>query len=180
MKAHALKFSFLIGLMVLPLTFVHADLLIEPIVGIHMGGKDGQAPNRDKFTGNGYGARIGVQKLGLMAGIDYQSHGITIKDNPTEDASMTETSLFVGYDAPILFRVWAAYLLSGEVKYKGGTGKDTDGSGFKVGVGLKLIPLLSLNLEYRKYEYAKNNGNKIDPVSENNSMFLSVSLPLTF
>lgn len=176
-----LKHIFTVALLsLLAFTNAKASLLIEPILGYNAASEAGFSnAKKYDYSGPGYGARLGLQYLGVMFGLDHQIHNVEF-DNATGkvDVESTQTGVFIGFDAPLLVRVWATYLLSADYEPETGT-KFDEGSGLKLGVGLKLLPLVSLNVEYMKYEYEKGGGVTLPSKLEQNGLFFSVSLPLT-
>ena len=167
-------------LLVFSVAQARADFLIEPLIGYTIAGDVGEATKYDA-SGAGFGARVGFQTLGLMAGLDYQSNSLTLDTTPTEtDADSTEIGLFVGYEFPILLRVWGAYMVSGEADF-GASGKYKGLSGTKFGIGWTGLPFLCINLEFKSYEYDEDEpGATLNPAAEYTATMLSVSLPLTF
>jgi hypothetical protein len=90
---------------------------------------------------------------------------------------------FVGYEFPILFRVYAGYVFSGTGTLSGDT-EDYNlkgGTGPKVGLGFTLLPLLDLNIEYRSITYKEldvsNSQAKLN--LDYNAIMVGFSLPFT-
>ncbi len=117
------------------------------------------------------GGRVGLQFLGLMAG------GSVVKG--ASDKGML-TGVFVGYNAPILVRAWAAYHFKSEINYGS---VETDGTSIELGAGFTALPLLSINLIYRKYSMDEFVINGLDYTTSDyapTEIVLAVSAPLTF
>jgi hypothetical protein len=100
-----------------------------------------------------------------------------------DDFNTGEWGGFVGFEFPILIRVYAGYIFSGTADYKTDT-IDTSfsgGTGPKFGVGFTILPFLDLNIEYRsvKYETEKDvpAGTNID--ADYSAVMVGVSLPFT-
>jgi len=152
----------------------NAGILFEPVLGYNLSGEAGAT---DIDSGMAFGARVGWQNLGLMFGLDYQSVSGELDDSTSTDYDSTEIGLFVGYDFPVMIRVWAAYMLSGS--FEPGAGSKYEGiSGTKIGVGFTFLPLVSVNIEMKAFSYDEWNGASADLDYE--VTMLSVSLPLTF
>lgn len=158
-----------------------AGVLIEPQFNVSVSGDYEASGTAIDFAamGTGFGARVGYSMAGLMFGVDYQTMGEeTDTGAATElDINTTEIAAFIGYEFPVLFRVYAAYLLSGEFEQDiaGGATWDDGASGFKIGLGYKLLPFVSINLEHKMYEFEHENS--IVPDIEYNSTVLAVSFP---
>jgi hypothetical protein len=174
-----IRFLFFVGLFLTAQAY--SAIMIDPSIGTNIGyNLEGNGVDED-FGGTGVGGRFGLDYVGVMFGIDYHRHtGELEQANGNKlDASLTETAVFVGYDAPILFRVWAAMLVKGEFDVENGSDY-TDGKGMKFGVGFTMLPFVSLNLEHRSFEYEKRGDVAGAETYKNKGMFLSVSLPLSF
>jgi hypothetical protein len=167
-----------------------AGLLIEPVVGYSFGNAsiDLEVPStpsandsdKNSAKGTSYGGRLGYQNFGFQLGLDY------LASNLKTDGDAFKTSEFagfVGFEFPILLRVYAGYIFSGtgtlegddqDFKFKSGTGP-------KVGIGFTLLPFLDINLEYRsvKYEQLDETVSSL-PVNidlDYNAVMLAFSLP---
>ncbi len=163
-----------------------AALLIEPVIGYSFGKMNGESTTAgvtDKddvsIRGLSYGGRLGYQNLGLQLGLDYLASSLDIDG---ENLKTSEFGGFVGFEFPILVRVYVGYIFSGaatiesdpdDIKYKGGTGP-------KVGVGFTLLPFLDINLEYRSISYEENDDFSPTTIeADYNAVMLGFSLPFT-
>src|SRR3989344_6657241 len=87
-----------------------ADFLIEPYLGYHTGEREGGGLTKSDVSGITYGARAGYKHmLGLMFGLDYMTG--KWEDDATVKSDLTPSSLgvFVGFEFPILLRVYGVY-----------------------------------------------------------------------
>ena len=130
-----------------------------------------------------YGARVGYQFLGFMAGVEYgmgsgltqdvaaaSIGGVSIPDAETKyDA--THMGIFVGYELPIMLRAWATYFFDSNWDFDGGA--KTEFTTIALGVGFTGLPFVSLNAEYRL-----NTFDSDDNIETNADLLFSVSLPL--
>ncbi len=182
-------------------TQAKADLLIEPVVGYSMGlngafqkgttSPGGLSTTKDSFSGGGgtsFGGRLGYQKLGFQIGADYLHSSINPDDKAFKgNLSVDEWAAFVGFEFPILLRVYAGYIFSAEAQGKyvsaGTTQKLTmkDGSGMKAGLGFTLLPFLDINLEYRRGTFSewKAGAVKVNGDVDYNIYMIALSLPFT-
>jgi hypothetical protein len=195
----------------------YGSLMIEPYLGYTFGGGEQDLGGNSKYDYSYHhpmlGLRLGGSLLGFMAGLDYsgsllssfsmdveQKAGSSTTDY-NDDVNKTQFGLFVGYDFPILLRAWATYYLSakleGESAVAAGTNQiyttnySESGSGIGFGVGFTPLPLISVNLEYRKFTYDEWENSTGNPSSgtfgdstyptykdvELTEILLSVSLP---
>lgn len=166
-----------------------AGLLVEPVVGYNMGHFDTDTPgvDKEKFTGPSIGGRLGYQNFGFQLGLDYLGTGLSIDDNDYKDFKSNEWAGFVGFEFPILLRVYAGYIFSSNTsgKYDAGAGLGKQkielngGSGTKLGVGFTILPFLDINVEYRKvtYDDYKFAGSKVNDKATYDAIMLGLSLP---
>lgn len=165
-----------------------AGLLIEPVVGYNFGKVE--SDSSEKFTGSSVGGRIGYQNLGFQLGLDYLKSSLKLDDNDyKENVSLDEFAGFVGYEFPILLRVYAGYIFSanGTSKLKADLGsgaqeynlKMKDGTGTKLGVGFTVLPFLDINFEYRNGKFDKTTlgGFETEDKTKYQSFMIGVSLP---
>jgi hypothetical protein len=157
---------------------VHAGILIEPYLGYVLKGSGEQAGNpvtEYSHSGPAMGARLGYQMLGLMGGLDYSMRtefeleeelpgsyfwndtGSSKRKSKYKSKNM---GIFVGYDFPILLRAWVSYYFntSWEVSTADtvyDVGDEMSGGGYGLGIGYTMLPLVSLNLEFRAFEFDK-------------------------
>ena len=144
-----------------------AGVLLEPYVGYVYGTLDITASNTKleyKDTGPVFGGRIGYIFSGAMIGAEYSRSILTTSlEKPAaqaattadDDSIVSNMSAFVGFKLPALFRFWVSYIF--DSKYEDdknpGLGDEFLGSGYKLGVGISPLPLLSINLEYKALAY---------------------------
>ena len=184
-----------------------AGVLIEPYVGYSLAGKiEDKTPGSESkldYSGLNLGGRLGAQYLGLMGGFAYDHGSYTAKVTGPADTvasldaigggleskwSANSYGAFVGYNFPILLRVWGTYFFKSDWKSteaKGGFSKDDKyvGSAYELGLGYTALPFLSLNLQYRvtsfdELQYA--DGSPTDKLTDNKakSFMIGVSLPI--
>lgn len=155
----------------------HAGLLLDPYVGF---GNVTTTLDASSFSDDStdsasiLGARVGYSMLLFSAGVDYQIASI-------DSASRNNLSAFVGFDLPILLRVWAEYTLNSSFE-------DSDlsdavdvafDSGYSVGVGFTGLPLVSINLEIEQTNYVYENFPVIGDIDVATAAYIvSVSFPL--
>jgi hypothetical protein len=167
-----------------------AGLLLEPVVGYTLGKfqVDKTGMSEEKANGASYGGRIGYQNFGFQLGLDYLHSNLNADDNDYKSPlKSNEFAGFVGFEFPILLRVYAGYIFSanGQTKadYGAGAGKQTvkfsDGSGVKVGVGFTLLPFLDINVEYRKGTFGefKAGSTKENVDTDFSGLMVGLSLP---
>lgn len=163
---------------------VSAGVLIEPLLGYNLGSKiDFDGEDYSGGSGRAFGGRLGYQNLGFQLGVDYLNSTIDMDDNDfDDDVKLSEWGGFVGFEFPILLRVYAGYIFSATGETKNGDGvktEMTDGSGAKFGVGFTGLPFVDINLEYRKGSFSEWEVGNVDGDGEvdYSSYMISISLP---
>lgn len=152
-----------------------AGLLIEPLIGYNFTSKTSTLEkNYNTGDGVGYGGRIGFASGdGFQLGFDYLKSEINMSSNDF-DKDIYEEDLggFVGYKFKRIFKIYGTYIFSatGNTKISQKSENLENGTGFKFGVGCTILPLLDVNLDYRKVGFNKDIA--VD------SMMLSVSVPI--
>jgi hypothetical protein len=189
---------FLVVFLVLT-TNAKADLLVEPVLGYSAGLKgqfhEANVPGvgtvqKNSFSGGSggsFGGRLGYQKLGFQVGLDYLHSSINPDDKAMKgNLSIDEWAGFVGFEFPVLFRVYGGYIFSATAdgKYKAQNTSEkltmSDGSGFKAGLGFTLLPFLDINFEYRHGTFSKWKAGalKVDGDVDYNIYMIALSLPI--
>jgi hypothetical protein len=174
-----MKFKLLIAALAVSFSLQSfAGLLIDPYIGmgasktvIEIEGATGTTDSTDSITS--FGSRLGYSFLLISAGLDYEMAKVS-GDN---DADITNMSLFVGVDLPILFRFWAEYFVSSSLDIDDSTTDYDFKDGYGLGIGFTGLPFVSLNLEIQTVNYTAEVLSK-DVTFSNASTVFSVSLPL--
>lgn len=163
---------------------VKAALLIEPVVGYNLGSKLEFEGGNSYSGGSGaaFGGRLGYQQLGFQLGVDYLNSTLDMDDNDIgKDVKMSEWAGFIGFEFPILLRVYAGYIFSatGDSELNGADLELKKGSGTKVGLGFTGLPFVDINLEFRQgtFDEAKLGSATIDDKTDYQSYLISLSLP---
>ncbi|MCB0390247.1 MAG: hypothetical protein KDD58_03095 [Bdellovibrionales bacterium] len=166
----------------------HAGFLIEPFLDFAVSGDadDGTPPTGD-LSSTMYGLRIGMSTLGFIYGVEYAMGTYEEKYsvsgiNVTVDGNSTDMGVFVGYEFPIMLRVWLSYYLQTKLSLDDAIDTEATGSGTKIGVGYTGLPYISINLEmltrsYDEYDTSLGSGT-IDPEHKHTAYLLGISLPL--
>lgn len=150
----------------------HADFLIEPYLGYHMGNYE-QSNTEVDASGMVFGGRLGFSTLGFQFGADYMGGEWSIDTDPDMDGTLSNLGVFVGYEFPIMLRVYGSYFFDAELK---DTNK-LEGNMIRLGVGLSPFPMVDVNLEYATATYDKVNGASLANDAETSTYGVSVSIP---
>lgn len=175
-------------------------LFIEPMLTYESGtGKvDFPSPagsSESDIDGFGLGARLGFHvHEAVFLGIDGRYSMPQYSNDDTDiktDATAYNWGPVVGIQMPTTLglRIWASYIAGAQIDPEKDQGIDLkfkDGSGYRVGAGIKLASV-SLNLELQQIDYDKTelqdagffSGSTNDVTSDNRSLILSVSFPIS-
>lgn len=161
-------FAILAFLMVLQVQHAYAGVLLEPVLGYE------QTPmevvtvsNTDvssTSSGLNYGARAGFrfsQGMWVSGEFVMGSGNGKPKNAGQEDSTYTKSAMsaVVGYDHSN-FRMWLGYGVTDKMTFKDSTGETNfSGTNYKLGLGYKVVPSVSVNLEYLVPTYTKFNSN---------------------
>lgn len=170
----------------------NASFLIEPHLGYNIHSSTTWGNATVDYNGAQYGARLGLQTLGLMGGFEYNHASyekeVTASGTTSKaDFGRNEMGLFVGYKFPILLRAWLGYNFSAkETQSTGGDINDyLKGSSTEIGIGYTGLPFLSLNLSYKMLSYDEfyNAGNgttsTLSTKFEPKEIVIGISAPFT-
>jgi hypothetical protein len=138
--------------------------MLEPYVGYVLGGNENEVAGTSQhdvdYSSPMLGARLGYRALGLMAGFEYNMLSTSWEDQVAPiaadvDYKHSNMGIYVGYNFPIMLRVWGTYYFSSKAEVDSGSsaGDEYTGNGKVIGVGFTGLPFLSINLEYRTFTY---------------------------
>jgi hypothetical protein len=181
----------------------NAGFMVEPYAGFALAGSLEQAatnPIAGTYSGLQFGGRAGFSMLGLMGGAtynmataaDYEFTQLTT--TATNSAKRTDLGIFVGYELPVMLRVWGSYYLDSKLEGESTTGttfidstQTWNGTGIGLGAGFTGLPFISINVEYKSFTFKDVDDSDSTPVNSvftpevtTNEIFVSVSLPLSF
>ena len=134
----------------------------------------------ESASGAAFGARAGYGIGPLGLGLDFMTTG-SLKEEHNFNSKITNIGATFMLGLPII-RFWAGYIFSSQLKLEtDGLSGTEKGSGFKLGTGWSVFPLLSLNLEYLMLNYDSMDYKDFQDTSrKTNAFLLSVSMPIVF
>lgn len=167
----------------------NAGFLIEPFIDYAVSGKAKSGSDSDDVSSTLFGARLGLTTLGFMYGLEYNTGNYTVEDDTGDsDGKVTNMGAFVGYEFPVMFRVWATYYFDSTATPdpEGNSDFDMKGSGMRFGIGYTGLPYLSINLQYMTTTYDEVEGTVLGfPVNTSltdelkmETVLLGISVPL--
>lgn len=150
-------------------------IYVEPFLGYAVSGEAGS--NNDDYSGGPLlGARLGAGLMGFFIAGEYEiGSGLTIDSNPSRDVDTTNLGISVGYEFPILVRVYGTYFIKSELEF---SGAEYEGTGTKIGVGYTGLPFVAINFELNEFTYDKLNGNDISSNFDASYYAINISIPL--
>ncbi|MCB0348914.1 MAG: hypothetical protein KDD37_08755, partial [Bdellovibrionales bacterium] len=99
------------------------------------------------------------------------------------DYNTKDGGFFIGYKFPAYIQVWASYIIKHEAtlkEYNAGADVETEGKGYNIGVGVRGIPFVTVNISYQERDI--DTVGDADGLSGNKVKLtmLSLSLPYNF
>ncbi len=166
---------------------IKAGILTEPYAGYFQGETEGADLGDADIKSYTVGARLGYQtEAGWNYGIDYaQGKGKYQATGESKfDYNSKDGGIFIGYSFAAHIKVWASYIFKYESLIKGyGTGGvdvEVDGDGFNVGIGIRGIPFVSVNITYQERSVGKIDSVDVGSDNKIKLTMLSLSLPYNF
>jgi hypothetical protein len=164
----------------------YASILIEPYFGTAMNSEIeiGNNDAEEYSSGSSTGARLGYQSMGLQLGIDYRMHSNESEVNNIDtEHSHNAIYGFVGYEFPVMFRVFAGMAVSGSGEATlGSSDYDlSDLSSTTLGISYKGLPFIAINFEMVNYSFdtvENSSGDEVDIDYSGSHYLLSLSLPI--
>ncbi len=155
-----------------------AGFLIEPFIGYGVSGDYDQGSTYYDLSTTMFGARAGLTMLGFMYGLEYATGSLSVGTSPETSGDSTDLGAFVGFEFPIMIRVWATYYFQSSMQFDGGS--KINGSGTKLGVGYTGLPFVSINFEMlnRTYDEFDSSSVVLSPEVTHSTFLLGISLPL--
>lgn len=172
-----MKYTLFILMSFFTLKSAQASILVEPYLGYTMSDYETGSSSYDA-NGLVYGARLGYELPLLWFALDYMMSDQTVELSPDEDGSAQRMGVVAGVTVPLGIRAWLGYYFSDKFEFD--EGSEFEGSGFKVGVGFRLIPMLHMNFEYLSSTYDESNGASISPERDMNGFAVTLSVPVSF
>lgn len=162
-----------------------AGFMIDPHVGMAFNSTGEYGGADVDVTGTSVGARLGIYNMGFMVGVDGRrnSWNLDFESGADSDWTYTQLGFLVGYDFPMMLRVWGEYIMSIQADNDDNDNILKEGSGTLIGFGYKVLPFVSLNFEVSNLKTEKiddGDGNETDLEVEVTAYTVGVSIPFSF
>ncbi len=162
-----------------------AGIFVDPGIGYSLGSTD-ELGQTGFYRGLDLNLKAGYKYLGFFGGFDgsYTNGTREAISNFTQEDTyeLKNYGLFAGYQTPFMLRAWAGFMLSSS--FEDSFGNAYKGNGFKLGIGLKFLPFVSANLEYRvmNFDERRFSNTQALPLNGNQQLdsqaiVFSISLP---
>lgn len=164
--------------LVLVSTVANAGGFIEPYVGIQKGtATDANGTDFDS-KGTALGLRLGYQMVIPWVALDVRMNKGTIETAPEQDYSGTDIGITAGASVPFL-RPMIGYVPAAKQKFEAsGSSFEFEGSALKLGLGIKILPLIDINIDQTSYTFKKVDG--LDLSSDVKHKITTIGLGITF
>lgn len=154
-----------------------AGIHVEPFLGYSLSGDWKAGSTSTDYSGGPHlGARLGYGMLGFFIAGEYEQGSMTLDSNPELDIDQTNLGLALGYEFPILLRVYGTYVFDAKAE---ANSSEYKGTGLKLGVGYTGLPFLAINFEMSSASYDELNGNSLTTERETEYYTINVSIPLS-
>lgn len=154
----------------------NADILLEPYVGLGTGKStlDGDGlDEEDSGSFNTIGGRAAYTLLGFEFGADYEI-------DKGSDFSRNHLSAYVGFQFPVLFKIWGEIPINSTLKVDSAEDADISlAKGMSLGAAFTGLPFVHINLEIESTDYT-GEVSDVDFDIKYASYLLSVSMPFEF
>ena len=173
-----------------------ASLHVEPIIGYSFGVSEHNESSdliEYFYHSSELGARVGWSYLGAHLGAECFIKLPFKKDNTSGNGSINFDNVisrylggFAEYHLPLLFIIRGRVIISTQFEVENGNNKGDIyfGNGYGVGVGFTGLPLVVLNIDYRKYEFDEfedattSTTSGLDEKFKGHEVLFSASIPL--
>lgn len=174
-----MKNLILICSLVLVSIVAQAGGFIEPYIGYQMGKFEYPNGVEGDSKGTALGLRAGYQMVIPWFALDVQMGKGKISDViPEDDYSYTDFGVVVGASVPFV-RPFIGYVPAAKTKLKNSGSTDTvEGTGLKLGLGIKILPLVDINIEQMNYEFKEVDG--VDLTTNAKHKITTIGLGITF
>lgn len=164
--------------LVLGASVAQAGGFIEPYIGIQKGEFTDSVGNSPDSKGTGLGLRLGYQMVIPWVALDVRMNKGTVDSTTEYDYSGTDVGITVGASVPFL-RPFVGYVPTAKQKIEGGgTSNEFEGNALKLGLGIKLLPLIDINIDQTTYTFKKIDG--VDLATENKHKITTIGIGMTF
>lgn len=155
----------------------NAGIMVEPFLAYEMSDYSASGGTERDVTGSHFGVRLAYTMLGAMVGAEYQTGSVSV-EFPSGDADLdtTDIGLFVGYEFPILLRIYGTFYLSHEATPESSQDLEGDG-GTKIGVSYMGLPFVALNFEMMSRSFDTQGSSTIDVETDGFMVGLGIPLP---
>lgn len=158
----------------------YAGIHIEPFISYAVSGEVGGTPTIDYGGGPLFGGRLGYGMLGFFAAAEYEMGTLTQESTPEVDLDVTNLGVSVGYEFPILLRIYGTYIVDSKGTTDTTPEIEYSGDGVKLGIGYTGLPFVAINFEMTKVnlDEAKVSGITTSQDIDTTTYAIGVSLPL--
>jgi hypothetical protein len=135
-------------------TNLMASWMVEPYVGYSSGNLKSSGASDITISGTEMGLRLGYQLTIPWFAVDYTASTQKASYTPSLDANKSAIGLTVGLDFPLI-RLYAGYGIDSRLAIKDSVSSVYKGTSTKAAVGIKILMVLDLNIEYCMNTYGK-------------------------
>lgn len=164
--------------LVLVSTAANAGGFIEPYIGIQKGEFTNSNGTDYDTKGTALGLRLGYQAVIPWVALDIRLNDGTVDSTPEVDYSGTDIGITAGVSVPFL-RPMIGYIPQAKQKFEsGGSSDEYKGTALKIGLGIKILPLVDINIDQTAYTFDEVDGQDLNNKAKHK--ILTVGLGIVF
>lgn len=173
-----MKNLMMICALVLVSTVANAGGFIEPHLGMMKGTFKSPGSSDVDTKGTSLGLRAGYQMMIPWVALDVKMTKGTAETSPEADISYTDVGVTVGASVPFV-RPFIGYIPAAKTKVEvSGSSDEYEGTGLKLGLGIKILPLIDINIEKVDYEFKEVDGVSLTDKVKHET--LTIGIGMTF
>lgn len=154
-----------------------AGSFIEPYIGYQTGDFEFSNGTSVDSKATTLGLRAGYQMVIPWIALDVKLAKGSLEDTtPDVDYSFTDIGVTVGASIPFV-RPFIGYIPAAKTTLEGGGATDEyKGTGLKLGLGIKILPLIDINIEQVSYEFDEIDGVDLATKAKHKTTMIGVGM----
>lgn len=154
----------------------NAGGFIEPYLGMTTGKFKVTGASDTDSKGTALGLRAGYQMVIPWVALDVKMLKGSAETTPEADMSFTDVGVTVGASVPFV-RPFIGYIPAAKTKLEAnGVTDEYEGSALKLGLGIKILPLIDINIEKVDYTFKKLDGIDLTNSIKHETMMIGIGM----
>ncbi len=154
----------------------NAGAFVEPYIGMTTGKFKVTGASDTDSKGTALGLRAGYQMVIPWIALDVKILKGSAETNPESDMSFTDVGITVGASVPFV-RPFIGYIPAAKTKLEAnGASDEYEGSALKLGIGIKILPLVDINIEKVDYTFKEVDGISLPDSIKHETLMIGVGM----